>query len=103
MSVKMAVVPPIPSASVRTAVAVKTRATQNCPLPGDVRGAGTAAAQEPLRQRGVEAPCHGVLDERAILREEGAHLEGLRRAVGARAGDSDVDVDEAGLERQDGV
>ena len=30
MSVKMAVVPPMPSASVRTAVAVKTRATQNC-------------------------------------------------------------------------
>ena len=30
ISVKMAVVPPMPRASVRTAVAVKTRATQNC-------------------------------------------------------------------------
>ena len=30
MSVKMAVVPPMPSASVRIAVSVMTRATQNC-------------------------------------------------------------------------
>ena len=30
MSVKIAVVPPMPSASVRTAVVVNTRATQNC-------------------------------------------------------------------------
>ena len=30
ISVKMAVVPPMPSASVRIAVAVNTRATQNC-------------------------------------------------------------------------
>ena len=30
MSVKMAVVPPMPNASVRTAVIVKTRAAQNC-------------------------------------------------------------------------
>ena len=30
MSVNMAVVPPMPSASVSTAVTVKTRATRNC-------------------------------------------------------------------------
>ena len=30
MSVNIAVVPPMPSASVRTAVMVNTRATQNC-------------------------------------------------------------------------
>ena len=34
INVKMAVVPPIPSASVNTAVAEKTRATQKPPVQG---------------------------------------------------------------------
>ena len=60
-------------------------------------------AHQPLCQRGVEAPGHRVLDERAVLREERAHLERLVRAVGARADDADVEVDEAGLQGQHGV
>src|SRR3954449_10660411 len=49
--------------------------SQRGALAGDVRGRGWAGAQEPLRQRRVQAAGHGVLDRRAVLGEEGAHLE----------------------------
>src|SRR5262245_59720876 len=31
-------------------------------------------AEQPLRQRGIEAPGHGVFERRAVARDEGAHL-----------------------------
>ena len=48
----------------------------------DVGRARAAAVEQPLRDRGVQAPGHRVLDRRAVLREERAQLEGLRRASG---------------------
>ena len=48
----------------------------------DVRRRRPAAAEQPLRQRGVEAPGHRILHRRAVLGKERAHLERRGRARG---------------------
>ena len=69
-------------------------------LARDVGRGRATRAQEPLGERGVEAPRHGILDHRAVLGEEGAYLPGLRRALRVRADDADVELGVARLERE---
>ena len=62
-------------------------------------GGQPAGADQPLGDRGVEAAGHRVLDQRAVLGEEGAHLDGVRRAGRVRADEPDVAIDEPGVGR----